>query len=67
MILIKIYALATRYAAACFYGIRKYKNAVILIPVVILFYLFLYFIFHDPFSYYLTLQFLFLAPDRLSS
>jgi hypothetical protein len=52
MVLIKIYILATRYAAACFCEMRKYKNAVILIPAVILFYLFLHFTLYDPFFYY---------------
>jgi hypothetical protein len=67
MILIKIYTLAIRYAAACFYGIRKYENAVILIPVAILPYLFLLFTFYDPLSYYSIFQFLFLVPGRSSS
>jgi hypothetical protein len=63
-VLIKIYTSVTRYAAACFYGIRKYKNAAMLVPAAILSYLFLHFTFHDPFSYYPTLQPLFLASGR---
>jgi hypothetical protein len=52
--LIKIYISVTRYAAACFCGMRKYENAVMLIPAAILLYLPLYFTFHDSLPYYLA-------------
>jgi hypothetical protein len=53
MVLIKIYVLVIRYAAACFCEMRKYENAAILIPAAILSHLLLHFTLHDSFPYYL--------------
>jgi hypothetical protein len=52
MVLIKIYALITRCAAAYFCGIRKYENVAILIPVAILSHFLLHFTLYDLFPYY---------------